>query len=366
MKILHFHTSMGQGGIEAIICGLVNNMSLFHDVSLCTIFAIDNQQIFEKTLSPKVKRHTLDKVKPGFSFKEVFRIIWFIRQGKYDIVHIHGFFYYYFLAIMFLHNKVHFVYTIHSDAKKENSGWDKYFFPLKRYAFQHKWIHPVTISKESQRSFTKLYHTTSTLIYNGVAAYTDKPINYKLNEFRHSPETLIFLHPGRISEAKNQIVLCQVFDRLIKEGRDVVLLIAGSNDDANIFQKISQYFSDKIVYLGERADIRDLFCVVDAFCLPSIWEGMPVTLLEAISVGCIPICSPVGGIPEIITDGVSGFLSTDSTINSYYDAVLRFIKLDDNSRKIMSQKCKQAFTPFSIDNIAKLYMDLYERMLTIY
>lgn len=45
----------------------------------------------------------------------------------------------------------------------------------------------------------------------------------------------------------------------------------------------------------------------DAMCLPSIWEGLPVTLLEALSVGCIPICSNVGGIPDVIESGMNGF-----------------------------------------------------------
>ena len=362
MRILHMHTSMGQGGIEAIVCGLVNEMSKQHDVSLCTIFARREDQVFERQLSSRVCRFDLGKTKQGFSLREIFKIYRFIRKGHYDIVHIHGFFYYYALAIVLLHKRVRFVYTIHSDARMECSSWDNQIFPLKRYAFRHGWMHAVTISRESQRSFTDLYHADSTLIYNGVEEYSRTPSPSLLQEYRYTPNTLLFLHPGRITKAKNQLVLCQVFQRLIMEKHDIVLLIAGSNDDEHIYQQIEPFFSDRIVYLGARTDVRDMMCRADAFCLPSIWEGMPVTLLEAISVGCIPICAPVGGIPEIVLDAQTGFLSSDSSKEAYYLAVKRFLALSVEERTSISARCKLAFKPFSVAHISQQYVELYNSL----
>lgn len=363
MKILHMHTSMGQGGIEAIVCGLVNEMSKQHEVSLCTIFARREDQIFERQLSSRVQRFDLGKTKQGFSLREIFKIYRFIRKGNYDIVHIHGFFYYYALAILLLHRRVRFVYTIHSDARMECSSWDKQLFLLKRYAFRHGWMQAVTISRESQRSFTDLYHANSSLIYNGVEEYFGTLSPSLLQEYRFTPDTLLFLHPGRITKAKNQLVLCQVFQRLIQEGYDVVLLIAGSNDDEGIFRQIEPLFSERIVYLGARNDVRDMMCRADAFCLPSIWEGMPVTLLEAISVGCIPICAPVGGIPEIVQNNRNGFLSVDSTFHGYYAAVRSFLSSAPSARVDMKRQCIETFKPFSMTTIAQQYTQLYARLL---
>lgn len=68
----------------------------------------------------------------------------------------------------------------------------------------------------------------------------------------------------------------------------------------------------------------------DAMCLPSIWEGLPVTLLEALSVGCVPICSNVGGIPDVVESGINGFLSSSSSEEDYYEAMLEyFAKLEE-------------------------------------
>lgn len=363
MKILHIHPSMAGGGIEAMICGLVNEMAKVHDVTLCTIFEPKKDDVFEKKLSSSVHRISLGKKIPGFSIKEVFDIYRCIRKGHYDVVHIHGFFYYYALAVFLLHKRVKFVYTIHSDAAKENTIWDKRFIRIKKYAFQKKHIHLVTISKESKRSFTAYYGLDSTLIYNGIPEYISQNNANKLIEYRRTDKTKLFLHPGRISEPKNQVVLVKAFDSLIKEGNDVVLLIAGSKQDLQIWSEIEPYLTERIVYLGERSDVRDLLAESDAFCLPSIWEGMPVTLLEALSVGCIPICSPVGGIPEVITNGENGFLSSDSSEEAYYKALKSFVSCTDVEIKDIKQKCLKTFDKFRISEVAKKYIEVYKSII---
>lgn len=363
MKILHIHPSMTGGGIEAMICGLVNEMAKFHEVSLCTIFEPKKEHVFEKKISASVHRFSLGKTKPGFSIREIFEIYRCIKNGNFDVVHIHGFFYYYALSVFLLHQRVRFVYTIHSDAAKENSLWDKRIIVLKKYAFKKKYVEPVTISQESRRSFSAFYGLPSTLIYNGVSSYPTISKTNKLTSYRLTEKTKLFLHPGRISEAKNQVVLVKVFDRLIKEKNDVVLLIAGAKQDMVIWKEIEPFFNTRIVYLGERNDIRDLLTEADAFCLPSVWEGMPVTLLEALSVGCVPICSPVGGIPEVITSGVNGFLSVDSTAEAYYKVMTDFLACPNAVIKQMKHHCLNSFQKFSISEVSKKYIEVYKSTL---
>ena len=358
MKILHIHPSMNGGGIESMICSLANEMSKTADVSVCSIFAPTDEAVFWHKLSPSVKKFDLGKTTPGFSVKEIFKIYNFIRRGNFDVVHIHGFFYYYAFSVFLLHRRIKFVYTIHSDAVKESSGWDHKFLPIKKFAFRQGFIKPVTISKESKRSFAALYNIESTLIYNGIAPYERETTTDTVADYRITPQTKVFIHPGRISEAKNQVVLCKAFKAIIDAGKDVVLLIAGSRQDEVIWEKLQPYWSDRIVYLGERKDVRDMLHDADAFCLPSIWEGMPVTLLEAISVGCVPICSPVGGIPEVITNGVNGFLSTDSSAEAYVQALTNYLNCENLGQ--VKANCEETFKEFQISKVALQYLSVYK------
>lgn len=361
MKILHIHPSLAGGGIESIICSLLNELANRHNVFMATIFAPKGTDVFEKKLSKSVERISLGKVKPGFSVSEIFKIYNVIKNGNYDIVHIHGFFYYYALSVLLLHRKVKFFYTIHSDAVMENSLWDKRFLWLKKMCFARKYIHPITISPASQESFTKLYKTGSSLICNGVSKPTISTKENPIEQYKITPSTKIFIHAGRINVAKNQVVLCKAFSRLINNGYDAVLLIAGGNQDDSIMQQLQPFFCKRIVYLGERSDIPTLFSFADAMCLPSIWEGLPITLLESLAVGCVPICSPVGGIVNVVTNGYNGLLSKDSSEEHYFEVLKEYMQMTEEEREKMSRNCIESFAPYDIKQTAARYELAYRK-----
>lgn len=359
MKILHIHPSLSDGGIESMICHLSNEMVKTNEVTICTIFAPKASDTLEQTLDPRIKRVSLGKVKPGFSLLEIFKIYRFIRKNSFDVVHIHGFFYYYLLTVLLLRCKMHFFYTLHSDAYMENTSWDRYLTPIKRWCFRRKLVHPITISKVSQESFSRMYNTESALIYNGIKRKEVQVSENLLSKYRITPSTKVFIHAGRITLAKNQLVLCRAFHRLIEDGQDVVLLIAGANQDDKIFKALESYFSQRIVFLGSRSDVVELMSQADAMCLSSIWEGLPVTLLEALSVGCVPICSPVGGIVDVVKDGYNGLLSDDSSESAYYNTLCRYLSMTASEIDEMKHNCETSFTPYDIKHTAAMYVEQY-------
>lgn len=357
MKILHIHPAMSGGGCESMICGLANEMSKTEDVTVCSVFEPKSTDIFWWKLSDNVNRASLGKVNKGFSLKEIYKVYKFIKEQKFDVVYLHGFIQYYILVVILLHKRVKFCYTLHTDARMENIGWSGRFLKFKKFCFIHNWVTPITISYASQKSFYDLYHCDSKLIFNGVP----KPIIPTeipdiIQQYKYTSKTKVFLHPGRITKAKNQVVLCSVFKRLIEDGEDVVLLIAGPNDDNVIYTELEQYFSERIIYLGQRSDIPHLLANSDAMCLPSIWEGLPVTLLEALSVGCIPICSPVGGIVDVVKSGDNGLLSESSFLDDYYAIMKRYLNMKEEGKFQMKRRCSESFEKYDIINTAKEYL----------
>ena len=350
---------MNNGGVEAMICGLANEMAKTQDVTVCSVFEPKGTDVFWQKLSSSVIKVSLGKINKGFSLKEVYKIYKFIKENHFDIVYLHGFIQYYILSVILLHKSVKFCYTIHTDAKKENIGWSGKFYKFKKHCFSHKWIIPVTISYVSQQSFFDLYQCDSKLIFNGVPKpQISDDIPDIIRKYKYTSGTKIFIHPGRITEAKNQVVLCNVFKRLIEDGEDVVLLIAGPKDDKSIFSNIEPLLCDRIQYLGARNDIPTLLAYSDAMCLPSIWEGLPVTLLEALSVGCIPICSPVGGIVDVVKSEENGLLSDSSSLDDYYAILKRFLQYSSEELNVMKQNCIFTFKKYNIKNTAISYMNL--------
>ena len=362
MKIVQMHRNLGTGGIEAMVCGLSNELAKENDVTVCTIVKPSPDDKFYRELAPGIKRETIGRTGEGKPFKEMIRIARFIKKGAFDIVHIHGFFYYYALAILLYHRKTCFCYTVHSNALKENNPWDLRILPFKRFCFKHGWLHPVTISPASKDSFTELYGCESELIPNGVVRPEAKEGSH-LDALRITPHTRVFLHASRICPEKNQVMLCKVFDRLIQAGKDVALAIAGPIHHHEIFDEMKPFFSDRIQYIGERSDIPALLCTADGMCLSSFYEGLPVILLESMAAGCVPVCTPVGGIKDVVKDGENGILSPDTMEAGYLSAMQRFLELPESVVKNMESACLQTARQYDIARTADRYQHFYASLL---
>lgn len=109
--------------------------------------------------------------------------------------------------------------------------------------------------------------------------------------------TFVVGHVGRFSSMKNHLFLLDVFNELVKVKENARLLLIGDGEmRAEIENKISELnLKDKVVLLGVRSDIFDLLNVMDCFVFPSIWEGLPVSLVEA----------QANGLPVIMSDTIT-------------------------------------------------------------
>ena len=358
MKILQTCRSLGAGGIEAIVCGLSNELAKSNQVTVCTLKQNKDDDLFYNRLEPSIKKETIGKTETTSPFKVIFKVYSYIKSRDFEVVQIHGFFYYYLLAILLLHKKKRFYYTVHSDAWKENNPWDLRLLAIKRFCFRKKWVRPITISPASKESFSRLYQCESQLILNGVIppAFSLKDMT---TPYRLTSQTRLFVNPGRICPQKNQGMLCRVFDRLIKEGRDVCLIIAGPNHVESSFKEIEPFLSDRIRYIGESSDIPSLLHYADGMALSSAWEGMPVVILEALAAGCPCICTPVGGVVNMIEPGNNGFLSASVSEDDFYRAMIQFLSLSESEIAEMRDNARKSFEPYNVEIMAANYYNYY-------
>lgn len=360
MRIAHFTESLNEGGIAAFLANLVPAQSKNNQVEIVTVFK--NDKIPNGLGNTNIKITSLNNPSSLLSCLYFpFLILKKIWESDSEIIHIHCSFVYYIIAIFLLHNKKKFFYTVHSDAFKEknSSRFEALIWPIKKLFFKKGWIKPVTISAQSEDSFYRLYGFHAKTIINGIRLKeADKSTD--ILKYKNTPNTRLFVHAGRISDAKNQEVMCNAFKRLIEDGNDVHLIIAGAIQDEIIFSRLKPYWCSRITYLGSRSDILEIFRTADFMLLPSKWEGMPMTLLEAMSQGCVPICSPVGGIPSVIVNLQNGILSTDYSEDSIYEALKLSSNLSSETRKLISNNCLKSVKEFSIEKTAIEYLEYYK------
>jgi glycosyltransferase involved in cell wall biosynthesis len=151
-------------------------------------------------------------------------------------------------------------------------------------------------------------------------------VKSEVEAMKRTLNSRVFIHVARFDAQKNQNLLIDAFNELNKRGVDFLLLVLGPRFDTSEAQPLVAKACDRIKFLGVKSNVADYLYCAEAFCLSSNFEGLPISLIEALSAGLILTCTPVGGIPDVIEDGVIGYLSEDVSLDAYVEAIERYLK----------------------------------------
>ena len=176
----------------------------------------------------------------------------------------------------------------------------------------------------------------------------------EVESYKDNPHSPVFIHVARFHEQKNQNLLIDAFNELDRKGEDFVLLVIGDGFDHGPGAELKRRACAKILFLGLKNNVADYLYCSDAFCLTSIYEGLPISLLEAMACGVVPICTNVGGIPDVVSEGRTGYLS-ELLIADYCRAIELFIKYRLNPEWVVEQFVDN----FSMNNCAQRYIQVY-------
>lgn len=370
MHIVQIIPILTEGGAERFLVDLSNELSKTEQVSVVTLFDVDNDKMFlPKELSERVNLYTLGK-RSGFDVVTLWRVAKILRRIKPDVVHAHlNALEYSYLSLLLPHRFKMF-HTIHSDALLDCPS-DRQR-RVRQFFYKKMRVHPITISNESQRSFRSVYKCSEDfLIFNGrnelktsdkfsmVAADFD-------NIYRKTRQTKVFVCVANISVVKNQLAIAQAVETLVREGQDICMVLIGrvKTGDEDILEKVQQICPERIHCVGVKDNVADYLLLADYFCLCSVIEGMPITIIEALSAGRVCICSPVGGIRSMITDGVSGILSSGTDVSDIVVALKRGLGLSCEEKSMVSQKARSVYENlFSIKICSQKHLKVYNSEL---
>lgn len=162
-------------------------------------------------------------------------------------------------------------------------------------------------------------------------------------------------HVGRFNEQKNHFFLLNIFKKIIKKDPNCVLVLVGIGNLMDSIKKEAERFDikDKVLFLGMRDDINDILQGFDLFLFPSLYEGLPVTLIEAQASGLAIVASNTI-TPEVDLTGLITFLSIKDSESKWADTVLD--KLNYN-RKINFEQIKSG--RYDIHENAKSLQQFY-------
>jgi glycosyltransferase involved in cell wall biosynthesis len=147
--------------------------------------------------------------------------------------------------------------------------------------------------------------------------------------FRQKPETFEVIFVGRLASVKAQHILVAAIECLRKQNRRVRLRLVGDGPDRKGLERNvnARGLGDCVIFEGWRNQdqILALYEQADIFALASFAEGVPVVLMEAMAMEIPCIATRITGIPELIRDGVEGFLVAPSSVEELAEAIAKLM-----------------------------------------
>jgi len=166
---------------------------------------------------------------------------------------------------------------------------------------------------------------------------------------------------------KGHEYLIRAFHELKNEGLDYITLLVGDGPLRRELKELVRELEleEQVRFLGsrDREEIPRILAITDVFVLPSLWEGLPTAIIEAMAAGCPVVATAVGGTPELIIDGETGFLINprDSTALAQK---LKLLLQDRLLRNKMGEAgTKRAKEHFSIERMVQEYESLYKQLV---
>jgi len=200
------------------------------------------------------------------------------------------------------------------------------------------------------------------VIYNFVDARVFAP--RKRSALRLAPpETRIMMHASNFGEVKNIPAVIHIFAEVRKRLAAKLVMIGDGPEKAGAEQQIRELGLERdVLFLGNQDCMEELLPLADVFLLPSSSESFGLVALEAMSAEVPVIASNVGGLPEVVEHGVTGFLHDPGHTAGFVASVLKLLG-DETLRRTMGRRARRvARQRFNVDEMVGRYIRVYDSL----
>ncbi len=227
----------------------------------------------------------------------------------------------------------------------------------------------VTVSRATQRQFATaldVHESVFDVVPNGIAPAAGNATRVRA-EFGIEKNDCVLLAVGTLERHKGHQVLLEALTRLNSvelPARWKLIIAGGRGGDQH--QTLLDYvrdnsLGDRVRIVLNRNDVADLLTLADVFVMPSLWEGLPMALLEAMLGGKAIVASAIAGIPEAIAGGHEGLLVPPADAPALADALLSLLRQPDLRSSMGQAAAERAQRDFTVTVMAGRYEALYAK-----
>ncbi len=244
---------------------------------------------------------------------------------------------------------------------------DKRRYMLAERLMSHAAYKVVGVSEDTSRqlvAWEKIDPAKVTTIPNGVdcgapASAVDKV--EKRREIGLDGPGPILGTAGRLSEEKGLAYLLRAMPKVLREQPGAVLVVVGEGPlDSELKAQAAELgIQASTRFLGPRSDMAAILSTLDVYVLPSLREGLPLVLLEAMAAGCPIVATNVGGVPSVVEKGVTGALVPPKDPDALAARILSLLADDGIRRKFAEAGPRVVRDRYSVEAMTRQYERLY-------
>lgn len=366
IRVLHAIRQGKIGGGESHVIDLVE--SLDKDRYESVVLAFTDGPMITHMKSLGIKSYVINTERP-FDFTKWKAVRRVMERESIDIVHAHG---------TRANSNIYYsarrlgipvLYTVH--------GWS--FHPdqnplLRRFRIAgerflvNKASLTVCVSDNNQNDATKLFPMQrSTVVKYGINLSKFNSARDFQNvrcDFGISDQTVIVGYVVRMTIQKDPLTLVRAI-ALLPEDTDVKFLFVGDGDLKEEAIQLARALNveSKIVFECFRRDVPNILHAIDIYCLPSLWEGLPIGMLEAMAMGKAVVTTTVDGAKEVIQDGINGLLVPVRSPEKLAEA-LRLLIHDTQLRFRLGSEARETLVrDFNVETMTRKIEQLYWQLL---
>lgn len=293
---------------------------------------------------------------PSIMLKIFFAVKSIIKKENITIVHTHHRMAAFYTSL--LHRFYNFIYinTCHNTFTNKKR--------LTRTAY--KSANLIACGEKVEKNLTTYFGLPNEqvqVIHNAVKPFKESLIqDSQLEELRMKNYFLVG-NIGRLSEQKGMEYFIQSIPIVLKKHPKTKFLIIGSGENKEKLQKmvVNMNLKETVLFLGYRSDIQNVMSQLDLIVLSSLWEGLPLTPIEAFSVGKTVVATDVDGTSEIVTKE-NGILVESKNPIEIANAII-LLATNNKKRKMLEENAYLTYlNKFSFDRFKKKYLDFYQSL----
>lgn len=168
---------------------------------------------------------------------------------------------------------------------------------------------------------------------------------------------------GRLNPQKNFTLFIQIAAEVSKRHPDAIFLLAGEGPEEDLLRRCVREagVGERLVFSGYVADTRRVYLAADVLLMPSLFEGLPMTLLEAMAMEVPVVASALDGIAEVVEDGTDGFLVPSGAGGLFADRVCRLLEDSALASRIGQAASQKIAARFSAVRMCAEVEGIYRR-----